>query len=148
MGSAHIRIDVVLPSSPRELIYHIAHPDTIAWSTILAGLESAKLPFKRVAPTEWLDAVEKTEEEDPSRQMLGLWRGAYGTAKSPEVLSPVQSNGVESMNTKQVEDEAATQVMCTNALRDSATMREMGPVEEEQVGRMVDAWRRSGFLQV
>ena len=139
---------MVIPSSPREFIYHIAHPDTITWSTILAGLESAKLPFKRVTPIEWLDAVEKTEEEDPSRQMLGLWRGAYGPTISPEVTSQAESNGAQSTNAKLAEDEAASQVKCTNALRDSATMRQMGPVGEEQIGRMVDAWRRSGFLQV
>ena len=117
-------IDVVLLAPPRSFIYHIAHPSLISWSTILDGLSTANLEFRRVQPAEWLDAVDNTPEEDASRQMLDLWKGAYSQPSTVD----------------------APEVKCENAVRDSPTLRDIGKVGEEQVGRMVQAWRKSGFL--
>ena len=58
-------------------MYHISHPNVIRWSTILDGLERGGLEFKRIDARLWLEKLEKNlEEDDPSRQMLGMWKTA------------------------------------------------------------------------
>jgi hypothetical protein len=72
-------IDLVLANGmdSSSFIYHIAHPQTIDWATILDGLEKGGLKFERVEPSVWLEKVEAMPlDESPSKQMLPLWKKA------------------------------------------------------------------------
>jgi hypothetical protein len=56
--------------------------------------------------------------------MLDIWKGAYA---HPATVAPPL-------------------VECVNGVRDSETLRDIEEVGVGQIGRMVEAWRRSGFL--
>ncbi|WVF66748.1 hypothetical protein IAT40_001490 [Kwoniella sp. CBS 6097] len=110
------------------LIYHIVHPDPIEWSTILDGLSGAGVNFKAVSPKIWLQKVARYlagNDEDSSGQMLDLWRSAYGD---------------ESKAYSHVEVDVA------HAKAISATLRNIKPVDQDHIGKMVQAWRKTGFL--
>jgi hypothetical protein len=52
---------------------------------MLDYLEAAGLEFERVAPAEWVERMDRSEEDleqNPSRGMLEMWRGAV----SPDPL--------------------------------------------------------------
>nr|XP_018263413.1 uncharacterized protein I303_04907 [Kwoniella dejecticola CBS 10117]OBR85571.1 hypothetical protein I303_04907 [Kwoniella dejecticola CBS 10117] len=115
--------------SVSPLIYHIVHPLNIEWSTVLDALKAAGLSFKRLETVEWLRRVEASTddlEENPSKQMLDLWKTAYG--ESAKIPSDVV-------------------VDVTNASASSPTIRNLSPIDNSQIIRMVNAWRRTGFLQ-
>ena len=57
-------------------IRHIVHPITIEWSAVLDDLQAAGLIFERVTPQVWLGRVEASSDDDPSKQMLPIWRAA------------------------------------------------------------------------
>ncbi|WVW83561.1 hypothetical protein I302_105582 [Kwoniella bestiolae CBS 10118] len=121
--------DIVTAQNPDQpFMYHIAHPKYVEWKTILDGLEAAELSFKRLSPQEWLKKVEATSddvEDNPSKQMLHMWKAAYG--------DPAKVHSEVMVDT-------------TNACNSSRTMSSLPAIDEEQVGKMVQAWRKSGFL--
>ncbi|WVQ94361.1 hypothetical protein IAU59_001440 [Kwoniella sp. CBS 9459] len=111
------------------LIYHIVHPDPIEWSTILDGLSRAGLQFEAVRPQVWLDKVAKSlvgHEEDPSGQMLSMWESAYGDDTKPHQHVDVD---------------------VTHAKAISSTLRDIEPINQEDIVNMVAAWRKTGFLR-
>ncbi|WVR04200.1 hypothetical protein IAU60_001200 [Kwoniella sp. DSM 27419] len=128
--AAKVIVDLlVVKPSPSHLVYHVAHPDTIPWNTILDGLQSSGMDFQRVPPRVWLDKVRATSddpEENPSKGMLSMWQAAYG---------------VEPTDSAQVGVDTS---LCQAA---SPTLRDVQPVGEDQITLMVQAWRKSGFLR-
>ncbi|OCF34514.1 hypothetical protein I316_03555 [Kwoniella heveanensis BCC8398] len=122
-------VDVVEGAKSKSpLVYHIVHPDPIDWSAILDGLTQAGLQFEAVLPRTWLEKVAESlveNEEDPSGQMLNMWRSAYGD--DSKVYRHVD-------------------VGVTHAKAISSTLRDIKPVDREQLRKMVAAWRKTGFL--
>nr|XP_019007008.1 uncharacterized protein I203_00603 [Kwoniella mangroviensis CBS 8507]OCF70469.1 hypothetical protein I203_00603 [Kwoniella mangroviensis CBS 8507] len=115
-------------AAENHLIYHIAHPKNIEFNIILDGLEAAGLSFQRVSPAEWLNKVEASTDDpetNPSKQMLHMWKAAYGnlTVSQKEVL-----------------------VDTTNARQSSRTMSDLPDVDEAHIVKMVQAWKKRGFL--
>nr|XP_019010654.1 uncharacterized protein I206_03956 [Kwoniella pini CBS 10737]OCF49435.1 hypothetical protein I206_03956 [Kwoniella pini CBS 10737] len=115
------------PSSP--LIYHVVHPNNLEWQTVLNGLHAAGLSFKRVKPQEWLNYVDASVNDlelNPSKQMLHMWTEAYGDASKspPEIMVDISNSSIA-----------------------SSTIRNLPPVDEDQVKRMVCTWRSTGFLR-
>lgn len=57
---------------------------------MLDHLEAAGLEFARVPPAEWVERMDRSEEDlekNPSRGMLEMWRGAV----SPDQLSALSA---------------------------------------------------------
>ncbi|WWC93869.1 hypothetical protein V866_000705 [Kwoniella sp. B9012] len=121
--------DIVIDDAAKNHpIYHIAHPKNIEFNTILDGLEAAGLSFQKVSPAEWLNQVEASSDDpetNPSKQMLHMWKAAYGnpTVSQKEVL-----------------------VDTTNARQSSRTMSDLPDVDEQHIVKMVQAWKKCGFL--
>ncbi|WWD02658.1 hypothetical protein V865_000698 [Kwoniella europaea PYCC6329] len=121
--------DIIIDNAAENhLIYHIAHLKNIEWNTILDGLEAAGLSFQRVSPADWLNRVEASSDDpetNPNKQMLHMWKAAYGnpTVSQKEVL-----------------------VDTTNARQSSRTMSDLPDIDEEHIVKMVQAWKKSGFL--
>ncbi|KAK8849366.1 hypothetical protein IAR55_004698 [Kwoniella newhampshirensis] len=113
----------------RSLLYHVVHPSVINWTDILDGLRDAGLSFERVPPKTWLAKVEASSEdveENPSRKMSAMWQAAYGgnLAFKPEPI-----------------------VDTTHAQLESTTLHNLPPLDSQHIGKMVAAWRRTGFLE-
>lgn len=72
-------VDIVLADRAQQFIYHVVHPLTVSWATVLAGLQSAGMSFKPVEAGRWLAKVDALAPEDPSRQMLPLWSAAVSS---------------------------------------------------------------------
>lgn len=92
-------VDVVITDGDTEFahIYHIAHPDTVRWDTVLNGLKSAGVDFEAVSPAEWLHRVEGSSDDpvqNPSKQMLSMWQSAvsgHGVLKLTGIVSDPSS---------------------------------------------------------
>lgn len=166
--SINRRTEVILQPESVDEVYHIVHPETIAWSTILDGLEVAEMIFDRVEPSVWLEKLEKSlGEDDPSRQMLGMWRAAVSVSCTHDhpgcAAHPLHSPGrviratIEKLllmfwrgaDLQYAEQPGRTGPMIDTrkAQRASETLREIKPVTEELIVKMVKAWRESGFLR-
>ncbi|WWD19982.1 hypothetical protein CI109_104455 [Kwoniella shandongensis] len=121
--------EIVTDDCPhRPLVYHVVHPLLVEWDDVLDGLDSAGLQFERVPPVEWLKRIEASDEDleqNPSRKMLSMWQAAY---RKDAVLRPEPL------------------IETTNAQASSATLRDIMPIDSEQIRKMVVAWRRTGFL--
>ena len=61
-------------------VYHIVNNSTEAtWSDLLVWSREARLmPFDVVSPKVWMDKLESFPQELPAKNLLGLWRNAYG----------------------------------------------------------------------
>ncbi|WRT66055.1 uncharacterized protein IL334_003007 [Kwoniella shivajii] len=122
-------IDIVMSDrQDTTFVYHVAHPSTIEWVDILRLLEASNLPFQRVSPETWLQKVEETSDnlqDNPSKGMLQMWKAAYG-------------HGAEAVSQSVVD--------CTNALAASYTMQHLSPIDRAHVEKMINAWKRTGFL--
>lgn len=132
-----------------RFIYHIAHPRTLDWDSLLDNLQAAGLSFDRVSPSKWLERVEASSEdteENPSIQMLSMWQAAVSLLVSLEIeyresdTYPDDQYGYESIVQPQPEvDTTQAQAACK-------TLRNALPIDSAQIELMVKAWRRTGFL--
>ncbi|KAJ9125226.1 hypothetical protein QFC22_000181 [Naganishia vaughanmartiniae] len=110
-------------------VFHVANPQLTTWQEILDGLAQARLHFSTVSPREWVQKVKESEGDagtNPIKGMLGMWENAYG------------QNGV---------DRPAPTVKSKHATNVSPDLSASEPVSRELIGRMVKAWRKSGFLE-
>ncbi|KAL7419511.1 hypothetical protein Q5752_005422 [Cryptotrichosporon argae] len=117
-------VDIALGDADRPFIYHVVHPDAMEWGTILDSLRQSGIEFTAVPPAEWVRKVEASTDER-SKQMLLIWKPAYGG-----------SQAVASVKTVDV----------SHAKAASATLRDLGAVDQNHIGKMVAAWRKTGFL--
>ena len=87
-------IDIALGPEPLTDVYHVVQPHETPWPLILSALERAGLSFRRVAPAEWLGAVEasyKGREADGGSAMLDMWKRAVSTIIFGSVLGARRS---------------------------------------------------------
>ena len=136
-------VDIVLGDMVPQFIYHVVHPLTISWQTVVAGLRAAQVPFEAVEASHWLPKVDALEPEDPSRQMLPLWSTAVSSLHLLTDVSLIQQYG----KTPGTELTPRPTVSTINAQAASETLQLITPLTEADVAHMVVAWRRTGFLR-
>ncbi|KAL8913686.1 MAG: hypothetical protein Q9171_001536 [Xanthocarpia ochracea] len=104
-------------------VFHILNPCTTpTWSDLLKCIrkESPSLDLEVLAPREWLRRLDEFEGELPAKKLVGLWKGASVEGNDDGEESPRISFDV------------------TRSKEVSATMRDVGPLDEGFLGRM---WR-------
>ncbi|KAJ9108879.1 hypothetical protein QFC21_000199 [Naganishia friedmannii] len=96
---------------------------------ILDGLAQAGLQFSMVPPPDWVQKVKESKgdvENNSLKGMLGMWENAYGQSDVDRPAPAVKSKHA------------------TNVSPDLAASK---PISACHIGRMVEAWRNSGFLE-
>lgn len=142
-------VDVVIPDGDTEFahIYHIAHPDTVSWDTVLNGLRSAGVGFEAVSPAEWLHRVQGSPDDpvqNPSKQMLSMWQSAvsgHGQLYPIGLVSDPLQYGPEGPPSPDI------LVDTSNAREASQTLSQLGPITERDIAHMVSTWKATGFLR-
>lgn len=107
-------------SSDGELdipVYHVLNPHTEpTWQQMLEWLKKKQI-FKIVDPQEWVKRLEECDQRHSSLKLLGLWKEASG--------------GVQ-------EETKRLQFDLTETKKRIEVLRDVGPLDEEYVGRMWD----------
>ncbi|KAI4252936.1 MAG: hypothetical protein L6R42_007772, partial [Xanthoria sp. 1 TBL-2021] len=109
-------------------VLHILNPSpTPTWSDLLKCIRAASpsLDLQTLPPREWLGRLEAFGDELPAKKLVGLWKGAFGDGKG----EGGDGQGGEN-RPMEFEMERAREM--------STTMRDVGPLDGEFLGRM---WR-------
>lgn len=146
-------------------VYHITSKVDLPWKTVYDGLRSAGLEFDLVPPHEWLAKLQSFAQANAPKD--SATRGS-SKAKATPVLkllehfsrqfkdqSAVDSDLVFKSDARprvfvqgQVEDKSRSSVSLDYVFTDGLTedWYHTDPIREEDIVKMVAAWRESGFL--
>ena len=128
------------PERDEGLVYHLVNPSTFDWRTELLPVlkKHSKLPaFDVVSPAEWLQRLEKSDQDptkNPSIKLVDFWRGKYGSSGTPT------TNGDDEPKGLLFETRRTT--------RDCPSLGEVSdPISEGLVERYITSWAK-GWLGV
>ncbi|KAG0645137.1 Nonribosomal peptide synthase, partial [Hyphodiscus hymeniophilus] len=104
------------PSERQPYVYHIVNNSTeTSWLGLLTwSREIRPTPFEVVPVMAWLDKLESSPKKLPAKNLLGLWRGAYG---------------------KDTKDKQST-FSVENAQKETRAMRNVSPVDQALVTKI------------
>ncbi|GAA5820969.1 hypothetical protein JCM11251_001899 [Rhodosporidiobolus azoricus] len=130
--------DLVLsrPPAPRiSQCWHVLQPKLVPFSEVLDALQASGMQFERVSPPEWVERLSKGPQDpvvNPPIKLLEFYKSKYSA--KPESSSTTTAPAPRK------------KLDCTHTLVASESLRRAPIVGKELMGKYVEAWRTTGFL--
>ncbi|KAM0746573.1 acetyl-CoA synthetase-like protein [Meredithblackwellia eburnea MCA 4105] len=120
------------PAPGTSQTWHIVQPRTVPWADVLSSLRASELKFDVLEPKEWLERLRKGPQDplkNPTIKLLSFFESKYDapatTGKAP-FRWPLDTSKTAAA---------------------SSAFRNAPIADDILVGKFVESWRKTGFLQ-